>query len=153
MKIRLMKKSDRDEIFELVRRLSDWFSKSAREETIPTDIESHKVFIAEDEGRIVGFVSLCVKSDMPEISWIGVNPNYQEIGIGKKLLDRVESEVRERGFNKLRVETVSKECARETPYEGTVNFYESVGFKLDRIVENYWDDGETDKAVYVKEIS
>jgi ribosomal protein S18 acetylase RimI-like enzyme len=94
------------------------------------------VFVAEADGRAVGFVSVWarVKAEMIEekeyeyayVSDLVVLPAYRGRGLGRALLDRAEEHARAAGAKILRIGVL----ARNAPARG---LYYSFGFE-DRIV-------------------
>ncbi len=90
-----------------------------RIEKIKEAIESddRKFFIARDEGKIIGFISL-TKTPKNEIKTFYVLENYQGQGLGKKLMTRALEWF---GDEEVILETSSPDAQR---------FYERFGFEV-----------------------
>ena len=132
MKVRPMRESDYDYILEIVEKLKQvdkdtgWFNEYERKKGIPFDIRIQRSFVAEENGKIVGFISYLSEYAHPKIGWIGVEPNYQRKGIGKKLIEAVEKEAKKFGAKELSVDTVPIGDAMEK----TFKFYQAMDFKV-----------------------
>jgi ribosomal-protein-alanine N-acetyltransferase len=93
-------------------------------------------FVAENDGKILGFVAGTVKSRMRgHISGIAVTPENRGKGIGKGLLGAVENAFTADGFEKVTLEV------RPSNVEAT-NFYEGREYRRMHIVRGYYFDGE-----------
>lgn len=153
MKIREIRKEDYSKIISLVEKLPEWFTEEAREKQIPLALETHEGYVAEENDKILGFITMDSHYGEAKIGWIGVHPEHHHEGIGRELVDRLAEEFKDIGADSIRVETVAREDAKGSPYEATLNFYKSMGFEVDEIVEGGFDDGETDKAIYKKRLN
>lgn len=152
MPIREARPEDHDEIIFLIQKLSEWFTREAREKEIPFHLHSHRGFVAEKSDKIVGFITLDSDFGEAKIGWIGVHPENQREGIGKRLVNKVEKEFKNIGAKKLRVDSVGEKEAEGTPYEGTIKFYKALGFKAEEVVEGKFDEGKTDITIYRKSL-
>ena len=140
MNIREMREEDFTTIIEIAKQLritdgkTGWFNEDSIKNLIPIDINLQKGFIAEEDGKTIGFVTFTSCNGKPRIGWIGVDPSYHRKGIGKKLIEQVCNVLQKIGARELYVETPSKEEGMGNSYEGTYLFYEAVGFKLVKVV-------------------
>ena len=127
IKIRKAVVGDSTELTELSRRaksglgyppewLKAWESQLTFE---PQYIESEVVFVAEKAGKVLGVIAL-VKSPVPEIDHLWVDPSAQAQGVGSRLLDEAYSVAKDRGWSTLRVVA--------DPF--AVPFYEKKGFQV-----------------------
>ena len=142
MKIRTLQEQDYLRIIEIGKNLRNtddgkgWFTEDAYQIYIPFDIRIHKGFIAEEDGVVAGFITYSSYDSpplTPFISWIAVDASYHRKGIGAKLLESVEAEILKTGIKELFVETPTEEVGIGSEYEKTYNFYQGVGFILDKI--------------------
>jgi ribosomal protein S18 acetylase RimI-like enzyme len=116
--------------------------------------ETHKVYVLEQDSSIKGWVYFGCDNfeqdrDIWDLWWIGVDPQFQGQGYGKRLLTFVEDIVMEKSANAdkavlLRIETSSAE-----DFNKTRDFYRLMGYKEERIVANAYGPGE-DKVVLTK---
>jgi len=138
MRIRQIEEKDYEPILELADKLrtiydkKGWFTEEARKKFIPLDIRVQKGFVAEEDGKVVGFITYTTYDYNPIIGWIGVDPDYHRKGVGKALVERVENELKGIGAEMLSVETPTKEEGIGSSYEGTYKFYEAMGFEVER---------------------
>ena len=66
------------------------------------------------------------------IGWLGVDYKLRGEGIGKLLLEKVESKLIKFGYKDLRVETVGECSPVYKPYAETLKFYKSMGFEVEK---------------------
>ena len=102
--------------------------------------------VAEEEGRLVGFVQSYVVSRrelIGEIDWLHVDPEHRGKGIGADLLEALETELIERGVERLEgVVLVANEM-------GT-GFYDDHGFTAAGERTIHIGGEEFEERVYVK---
>jgi GNAT superfamily N-acetyltransferase len=136
--------------FEIAERLPLYFSVSGLE-ILRGDLEAHDVVVADDDGSVVGFVTLNRKSTaVREISWLAVDPSVHSEGVGSQLIDEAEELCRGDGVSILEVKTLAEKDGASN-YEGTRRFYERHGFSLLDVIDPFpgWDPGNP-CAIYVK---
>ena len=130
--VRKFKVSDLDSIKRISKELHpEWFTEEALE-NIPRDIQFARCFVTEIKRKIVGFVSVHSYDGKPMIGWLGVDYKLRGEGIGKLLLEKVESELIKFGYKDLRVETVGECSPVYKPYAETLKFYKSKGFEVEK---------------------
>lgn len=130
--VRRFKVSDIKSIKRIIKDLHpEWFTEEALE-NIPRDIQFARCFVIEKNRIIVGFISVHSHDGNPMIGWLGVDPKLKREGIGKLLLEKVESELIKFGYKDLRVETVGECTPVYKPYAATLEFYKSMGFKIEK---------------------
>lgn len=70
-----------------------------------SQLSENKIFVAEVKGKIIGFVSLLTVNTLHYygvwVDLIGVDPDYQGKGIGKKLLSRAKEYGMEKGVQMM----------------------------------------------------
>jgi ribosomal protein S18 acetylase RimI-like enzyme len=79
-----------------------------------------------------------------DVYWLAVHPDFQRKGIGRLLLHRIESRIRESGGERIYVDT-----SQRLQYASTRAFYESLGYSLESILPDFYAPGDG-KAVYCK---
>jgi GNAT superfamily N-acetyltransferase len=72
-----------------------------------------------------------------DLYWIGVGQQFQDQGIGKKLLFRVEDEIRKLGGRLLIIETAGKPI-----FEPTRQFYLRAGYDLEARIRDFYSPGD-----------
>lgn len=110
----------------------------------------HRAFVWEEAGRLLGYV-YHAPTPMTDRSWhlywIAVDRSQQGRGLGGKLLQFVESDVRDQAGRLLLIETST------TPhYEPTRRFYVKYGYTLAASIADFYSDGDG-MAVFTKRIS
>ena len=91
-----------------------------------------KCFIAENDDKILGFISIYSQDAKAQISWIAVAQEFHNEGIGTALLNETEKVLKNLGVKTLRVKTVVKQNPPDGSYDLTMRFYKSRGFKIDK---------------------
>jgi GNAT superfamily N-acetyltransferase len=138
LKIRTFEKKDYKKILSIVEKLkvvddkTGWFDEDARKRAIPTDIKIQSGFVAEEDEKVLGFITYFSEYGRPKIGWIGVDPDLHRKGIGTALSKALEDKLKKFGAKELSVETPAKEEVVGTSYEGTYKFYEKMGFIVDK---------------------
>lgn len=80
-------------------------------------------YAAKAASKLIGFVSYTVSSQSLIIVALGVLPPYQDKGIGKELIEKVEGEAKRSGKNEILVSTSNDDLPG-------LAFYQSLGFRI-----------------------
>lgn len=97
------------------------------------EFENCSVFLIRNGNEVVGSISYEVKSpDHIYISGLVVKPEFQGKGIATTALKQVLAKY----ANAKRIDLVTH------PDNPALKLYESLGFKVESRVENYWGEGE-----------
>ena len=95
------------------------------EEDILKDIETKLCFVAFMKNEIIGSVRIEIFDDKTAyLSRFGVSVNHQNLGVGKAILDMVDSAMIKMGVKKLCLHTASKVTS-------LIRFYYGRGFYID----------------------
>jgi ribosomal protein S18 acetylase RimI-like enzyme len=92
---------------------------------------------------VCGFLSQ-TSDDEAYIHFVGVDPEQRGEGLGRALYERFFEEVRAHGRSTVR-------CVTSPQNERSVAFHQSLGFQVDRVVEDYDGPGE-DRVLLVKQL-
>jgi ribosomal protein S18 acetylase RimI-like enzyme len=68
-------------------------------------IEWHRVFVAEDQGRIVGLIVLITEDERALLDNVAIHPDAQARGLGRRLIRLAEDEARRLGFKAIELYT------------------------------------------------
>lgn len=130
--------------------IDSWYDEDA----LSVDVEraSRPFFVAIADDRVVGFVegappdhsdqdSESGPPDTYELYRIYVHPEHWEEGIGTRLLDRLVSDLDERGVDQLRLSVLADN-------ERAVDFYEERGF--DRVATSRDEEFDAERYTYVR---
>lgn len=107
----------------------------------------YEVAVAEALGKVAGYVLF---GPVPatvgnfDLYWIAVDPAAQGTGVGQRLLEHVEAEVRKRSGRMVCLETSS-----QGGYSRTRSFYEKAGYLLESSIRDFYKPGD-DRLTYVK---
>lgn len=101
-----------------------------------------KYFLSVNVGDIpVGFVSLKDHNEFTsEIYVMGLVEELHGIGIGKKLIEKVEDHLSEQGKEYLTVKTLGPSREDDESYDRTRGFYRAVGFTPLEEFKELWDE-------------
>lgn len=114
--------------------------------------EGHQVVVWADDqtGTASGWVYFAPSfkaEGVWDLWWIGVDPAAQGAGVGGRLLELVESRVREAGGRLLIIETSST-----APLEAARHFYAKRGYANCGTIPDFYADGDH-KVTYAKRIA
>ncbi len=127
MNIKKGQPRDREKAIKIAKELREWFRREAIE-NMKLDFEVNHLIVAVEGKEVVGFLCYSSKEGILHINWIGVAKDKQGLGIGEKLLKRLEKEGKSKGFKAIEVETLTDK-ENYKPYERTREFYNKMGFK------------------------
>jgi len=104
-------------------KLDEWYDP----ETVRGYLEREDVgyFVAVDDGRVLGYATGGPSDKGEDVGFLGaiyVDPDHWGEGIGSRLLDRIESFLAERGYERLRFRVLAENDV------GT-SFYRSRGYE------------------------
>ena len=102
---------------------------------------------AELGGSVVGYTAwgpIPMTAASFDLYWIVVDPARRRLGIGRRLLELTEQDVRERGGQRLYIETSSRDR-----YAPTRRFYRRAGYRRAAVLKDFYADGD-DKVVFCK---
>lgn len=99
--------------------------------------ESETYILNNDAGNFVGYLSII---DFPnenylEVLNLGVDPDFQGNGYGRKMMSFAEELAKGKGLKKIRLVTNVKNLS-------AIGFYKGIGYKIITEAKNYYGDGE-----------
>ena len=143
--VRRFKVSDLNSIKRIIENLHPgWFTEEALM-NIPRDIQFSRCFVAEENGRIAGFISVCSHDGKPMIGWLGVDLKFRGKGIGRALVLEALKGLRQRKGDEVYLEVrVSNTTA--------VKLYQNISFHIKSKLSSYYRDGE-DAYLMAKDLS
>ena len=98
--------------------------------------------VAQQDNIVVGYIIFWIRyEDEGHIISLAVDKNYRKRGIARKLVNNAINI-----FTKCNVAEIKLEVRKSN--EGARTFYQKMGFKEKKILENYYEDGE--EAVIMK---
>jgi peptidyl-dipeptidase Dcp len=100
-----------------------YVAKGLREFYERYDPKRNRVWVCEHRNRMVGFLLLMDRADSAQLRYFLIQPAYQGIGLGSKLLDLYMDFLRECGYKKSYLWTTAE-------LESAIALYTKLGFKL-----------------------
>lgn len=150
MVIREKTQADHESILSVVRDLHGvWFSTRGVEQ-IALDQTFQQGFVAEEDGRVVGFLLWFVYEGVGNIAWMGVLRGRHRAGIGRRLVGELETLMKSRGVTTLQVYTLGNSVNYEA-YERTRAFYRAMGFTEFKR-EKHPDNPECPESLYLRKV-
>lgn len=109
--------------------------------------DEYSFLLAEDGPGPVGyacFSRIPGTSGSYEIYWLAVLKEYQQLGIGRKLLASAEEEIKHRGGGRIYISTSGTEL-----YRPTRAFYLKCGYEVAATLKDYYRPGD-DQLTFLK---
>ena len=103
----------------------------------------NKIIVAEDEGKIIGFIDFLITFNSSTIMQIAVTKSYRQNGVATQLLSEMEKSF-PKNIDDL-VETITLEVRESN--EAAKNLYLKNGYRIVVIKNHYYKDGEN--AIYM----
>ncbi len=91
-------------------------------EGIAADVENHLVWVAVSGTSIAGGVVLILTVDFALLANIAVDPKWSGKGLGRRLMELVETECRKTGIREMRLST-------HVQMPENIRFYERLGWR------------------------
>ncbi|MEX0695773.1 MAG: GNAT family N-acetyltransferase [Rhodospirillales bacterium] len=121
------------------------------EERLTKGAASGYEFIIAEQGGVIAGYACFGKIDGTDSSfdlyWIAVNPACQRQGLGRKIMNKAESIMREMGASLIYVDTSSSD-----KYRATRAFYLSMGYVENARLDNFYHEGDG-KVIFVSACS
>src|SRR5665809_29077 len=127
-----------EEVESLLRSLPAWFGIEEALMGYVADARSNDTYTAVTQGRVVGVLMVKHHSRYAsEVHLIAVTPALHRRGMGRKLLEALESDLQSREVEFLQVKTLGPSLP-SVEYDSTRHFYESMGFRPLEEIEELW---------------
>ena len=112
-------------------------------EEVLREFENNEVYLIYKDGSLVGSTEFQIKGpDCAYLAGLIIHPDFQGLGIAREaVLFRLE---KLKGFKRIDLVTHPDNLK-------IINLYQSLGFKIEKCIENYFGDGEP-RLVLAKEI-
>jgi ribosomal protein S18 acetylase RimI-like enzyme len=148
MDIQIRKTEDSFSAYEIAKQLPDFFDARGLEQ-IKTDTQSHELFGAFDENKMLGFVVYKeINPETIEMAWIGVSPDAQTKGVGTKLVEESLGKFSSK-YKVCEVKTLS-EIDSYGPYKKTREFYKKLNFIPIETISPYPGWGDNPCQIFVR---
>jgi ribosomal protein S18 acetylase RimI-like enzyme len=119
--------------------------------------EEEEIWVAEIEGRAVGFMLLAFTSVWGHageafeekavcIDWFDVHPDFQRQGIGAELLHKAMERAKEEGLQRIFAHTATSNLAM-------INFASKNGFRFTKHLKEFWGKGTGDAFLLIKDLA
>jgi len=121
----------------------------AQESLLKGDQSGYHFLLVEQGEKLIGYACFgripCTGSSF-DLYWIAIHKEFQGLGLGKRLLKRVESLIVKMGGNRIYIETSSRNT-----YEIARRFYRHCGYLEAAVLKDFYSEGD-DKVIFVKQI-
>jgi len=88
----------------------DWRERKARDVATDCEIQPEGVFVAEENGRIVGYITTRLDrfTSIGRIPNLAVDAEYRGSGIGSRLIEHAIEWIRDQGMAMAKIETLAQ---------------------------------------------
>lgn len=133
----IIREMTEQDIFEVLKIEEESFSDPWTENMFSslTSSKIYKSFVAEENGQILGYVSVIATFYVFEIMNLAVKKDYRNLGIGKSLMEKALLTANEYKADKALLEV------RKSNFKAQ-SLYVKLGFKIDGCRQGYYPDGE-----------
>lgn len=136
--IREATENDKEQCEFILRALPEWFGIESAIAAYVQDILCMPTYVAVSDEKVRGFISLNRHNPYTaEIHIMAVRREFHGNGLGKALIERIESVSREANIEYLEVKTLGNSRVDEH-YERTRRFYFYCGFRPIEELEGIW---------------
>ena len=143
IKLRQVQQSDFDEVLEIE---NECFIEPYKPDDLQYEFSSNpvnKFIVAEQDGKVVGFIDFLITFNSATIVQIAVKKEYRKLGIATKLLSEMESNFPKDGEDIIEFVTLE---VRESN-EAAKALYIKNGYEFVVVKPHYYKDGEN--AIYM----
>jgi ribosomal protein S18 acetylase RimI-like enzyme len=122
---------------------------SLADEVLEKGNNDYIFYVYEDREKPVGFIiygPITVSDKAYDLYWIVVHKDCQGKGVGKALMDFMETDLKKKGARMVIAETSSLPL-----YEPTRKFYARAGYLLEATVKDFYKPGD-DRLLFVKRL-
>lgn len=122
----------------VLRSVPKWFGREEELVKYVEDIDKLPTYSAFDNGRIAAFFTIKKHFEKScELYVLAVDKKYHGMGIGTRLYNLVEEEMKKKGMEFIQVKTLSPKV-KNKEYLKTMEFYEKMGFIPLEDTEAFW---------------
>ena len=90
--------------------------------------------VAKLRDKIIGYIIAYPRKDFGDFNSVAVDKKYRNLGIGKKLVNFMLEKFKKLGLKRAFLEVRTKNKI-------TISFYRNLGFKIIKIIKNFYKDG------------
>jgi len=134
------------QIIEICKELPEWFTPKAVQ-NIRKDFKKLSVLKVVKGKKILGFAIYKSSGKSLGIEWLAVKKEFQNQGIGKELIEKLEKLAKKKRLEKIETITLDKSTPSRT-YESTRAFYKKQGFKKAKVIKRFW--GNKNNALFLE---
>jgi len=116
------------------------WERAAYESFLAVDGQRRLIFVAEDDGHILGFVAAQVVMDVCELESIAVAAVARRSGVGRTLLATLIEWARQQGLSRMHLEV-------RAGNNSAIGFYSRVGFGQDGMRRGYYHSPKEDAVL------
>ncbi len=90
--------------------------------------------VAEILGQVIGYIIGYVSDEVGEIDSIAIDERFRHFGIARELVQTILNDFKQKGIKTFSLEV-------RTTNESAILFHKSMGFEVEKVYNNYYDDG------------
>ncbi|MBX3251309.1 MAG: GNAT family N-acetyltransferase [Myxococcales bacterium] len=144
MKIRGIEKADYDYIVSVLDR---WWGGPAGQRAHPYFFYELGDFalVAEDEGKVVGFLLGFITPDKATgyVHLVGIDPDHRRRRVGHRLYERFEARCRDEGVSRLK-------AIAAVGNDASAHFHQAIGFSVEEVA--HYAGPRRDRLVFTKSL-
>ncbi|MGR4021701.1 GNAT family N-acetyltransferase [Vibrio harveyi] len=149
--LRQLQLADKEKMLELVNKTQMF---EAEEVSFIADTfegeSSEAIWFGQFDDELMTGVAYCVPMEMTNATWnvlmLLVDPEHHRSGIGRNLMQLMESTLTQQGQRLLIVETSSTD-----DFQTARSFYSAIGYAQQGAIEHYYDDNDH-KITFIKRL-
>ena len=142
--VRAMYMSDTASVVDIITEHDEDDGEAAEAELQDEGIEGQYVLV--DGDTVLGISGYREVENCDEtyyLSWVYLDKRHRGHGLGKKMLGDVLDRLRDKDARKIFVKVSDFEVDGENIYATALKMYQSFGFKIEVVGEDFYDDGES----------
>lgn len=91
--------------------------------------------VAEKKREIIGYIVGQIKKDSAEIVSLAIKPAWRRKGVGTAFINYLIDHFKKNGYREIFLRTRTKN-------KFVISFYQNIGFKIIKIIKNYYRNGD-----------
>lgn len=102
--------------------------------------------LALDDTKVIGYTGVWILCGEAQITNVAVLPEYQNQGIGRKMMHKIMEIAQQKGASSMTLEVRPSNA-------GALHLYETLGFKSAGRRRGYYEDGEDAEIMWITDLA